>query len=350
MAVRRRGAGARPRAAARGGLPATSARAPATVSRRVRPAARLGPVPLPAPRAARRHPRRRVHARCSARAVRSPFAIAPTTLQRAAHPDGEVAMARGPRAGGSLVVVSSNAGTPFGDIGTVGAPWWLQLYVTADRSVTVPVVESAVEAGARALVLTADTPVVAHQVRRRADRLGRDRPGAGSASNFPERRGTAGRGGEGDRPRPARHRLARRPVRAAGRRQGRPAPGRRPPLRRRRRRRGVGLQPRRPAARPGGRHRGGARRGRRRRSPERPRSTSTGEYAGASDALVAAALGARARLPRPATALRARGRRRGRRHPAARRARRRSCEEALRLAGCTSSARPGSRTDLPVPR
>ena len=95
--------------------------------------------------------------------VRSPFGIAPTTLQRAAHPDGELAMARGAAEAGSLVVVSSNAGTPFADLASVGAPWWLQIYVTADRSATAPVVEAAVEAGARALVLTADTPVVARK-------------------------------------------------------------------------------------------------------------------------------------------------------------------------------------------
>jgi 4-hydroxymandelate oxidase len=93
--------------------------------------------------------------------LRSPFAVAPTTLQRAAHPDGEVAMAEAAGASGSLVVVSSNAGSRFADIGAVGAPWWLQVYVTADRSATLPVVDRAVEAGARALVLTADTPVVA---------------------------------------------------------------------------------------------------------------------------------------------------------------------------------------------
>lgn len=92
--------------------------------------------------------------------LRSPFAIAPTTLQRAAHPDGEVAMARGASAAGSLLVVSSNAGTPFVDIAATGCPWWLQIYVTADRSATSSVVERAVEHGARALVLTADTPVV----------------------------------------------------------------------------------------------------------------------------------------------------------------------------------------------
>jgi 4-hydroxymandelate oxidase len=95
--------------------------------------------------------------------IRSPFAIAPTTLQRAAHPAGEVAMAEAAKACGSLLVVSSNAAATFADIGAVGAPWWLQIYVTADRSATVPVVDSAVAAGARALVLTADTPVVARK-------------------------------------------------------------------------------------------------------------------------------------------------------------------------------------------
>jgi 4-hydroxymandelate oxidase len=93
--------------------------------------------------------------------VGSPFAVAPTTLQRAAHPDGEVAVARAAARSGSLVVVSSNAGSSFEEIGATGAPWWLQMYVTADRAATAPVVERAVAAGARAVVLTADTPVVA---------------------------------------------------------------------------------------------------------------------------------------------------------------------------------------------
>ena len=95
--------------------------------------------------------------------VSSPFAVAPTTLQRAVHPEGERAMAQGARDSGSLVVVSSNAGTKFADVGATGAPWWLQVYVTADRSATEPVVQAAVDAGARALVLTADTPVVARK-------------------------------------------------------------------------------------------------------------------------------------------------------------------------------------------
>ncbi len=86
----------------------------------------------------------------------SPIAVAPTAMQRAVHPRGERAMASGAAAAGCLHVVSSNAGTPFADLG--GGPWWLQAYVPTDREAIVPVLEEAVERGARAVVLTADTP------------------------------------------------------------------------------------------------------------------------------------------------------------------------------------------------
>ena len=92
--------------------------------------------------------------------VRSPFAIAPTTMQRAAHPDGEVAMAHAAAANGTLLVLSSNAGSTFEEIAATGVAWWLQMYLPADRLVCRPLLDRAVEAGARAVVLTADTPVV----------------------------------------------------------------------------------------------------------------------------------------------------------------------------------------------
>ncbi len=92
-----------------------------------------------------------------------PVGIAPTTLQRAAHPDGEIAMARGAASSGTLVVVSSNAGYPFAAIAAAGAPWWVQAYVLKDRGITREMLARAVAAGARAVVLTADTPVVAHK-------------------------------------------------------------------------------------------------------------------------------------------------------------------------------------------
>ena len=92
--------------------------------------------------------------------LRTSYAVGPTTMQRAAHPEGEVAMARGVADAGSLIVVSSNAGSTFEDIAATGAPWWLQAYLTADRSACQPLLDRAVAAGARAIVLTADTPVV----------------------------------------------------------------------------------------------------------------------------------------------------------------------------------------------
>jgi 4-hydroxymandelate oxidase len=90
-----------------------------------------------------------------------PWGVAPTTLQRAVHPEGEVAMARATAEAGSLMVVSSNAGSTFADIGATGVHWWLQAYLPADRTLAEPMLDRAVAAGAAAVVLTADTPVVA---------------------------------------------------------------------------------------------------------------------------------------------------------------------------------------------
>ena len=90
-----------------------------------------------------------------------PWGVAPTTLQRAVHPEGEVAMARATAAAGSTMVVSSNAGTTFADIGATGVHWWLQAYLPSDRTLAAPMLDRAVAAGAAAVVLTVDTPVVA---------------------------------------------------------------------------------------------------------------------------------------------------------------------------------------------
>ena len=92
--------------------------------------------------------------------VRTPFAVAPSTMQRALHPDGEVAMARAAAAAGALLVVSSNAGSTVEDIASTGVGWWLQAYVTAERRTCLPLLRRAVDAGASAVVLTVDTPVV----------------------------------------------------------------------------------------------------------------------------------------------------------------------------------------------
>lgn len=92
--------------------------------------------------------------------VASPIGIAPTSMKQIADPDGEVAMARAAAANGTLLVVPSNTSTPFAHVGATGVHWWLQLYLTEDRDLVRPVLEAAHAAGARAVVLTLDTPVV----------------------------------------------------------------------------------------------------------------------------------------------------------------------------------------------
>jgi len=90
-----------------------------------------------------------------------PWGIAPTTLQRTVHADGELAVARATAEAGGLMVVSSNAGTPFAEIAGTGVRWWLQAYLPTDRELAGPMLDRAVAAGAGAVVLTVDTPVVA---------------------------------------------------------------------------------------------------------------------------------------------------------------------------------------------
>lgn len=88
--------------------------------------------------------------------VAAPVALAPTSLQRLAHPDGELAMARAAAATGTLLCVSSNAGARFEEIAATGVSWWLQLYVPDDRALVEPLLEDAAAAGAAAVVVTVD--------------------------------------------------------------------------------------------------------------------------------------------------------------------------------------------------
>ncbi|HET7194004.1 MAG TPA: alpha-hydroxy acid oxidase [Nocardioides sp.] len=94
-----------------------------------------------------------------------PIGIAPMTLQRAADPAGEVTMAAAARRAGVPMVLSSNAGSTFADVAATGVDWWLQVYVTANRADSVPLLRAAAAAGAGAVVLTADTPVIGTRYR-----------------------------------------------------------------------------------------------------------------------------------------------------------------------------------------
>jgi 4-hydroxymandelate oxidase len=78
----------------------------------------------------------------------------------AAAPAGEAATAQGVAAVGGLLGLSTNTGVRFADVAAQGAPWWFQVYVMEDRALTADLVQRATAAGATALILTVDLPVV----------------------------------------------------------------------------------------------------------------------------------------------------------------------------------------------
>ena len=69
-------------------------------------------------------------------AVATPVMVAPMAQQIAASPEGEVATARAAAASGTVIGVSTNTAVLFADIAATDAPWWFQLYVMQDRSLT----------------------------------------------------------------------------------------------------------------------------------------------------------------------------------------------------------------------
>jgi 4-hydroxymandelate oxidase len=99
-------------------------------------------------------------------AASSPFVVAPMAFHLLADPEGECATVSGARAAGCLSVVSTRASRRLEEIGAAArGPWWFQAYVMRDRRLTDALVARAAEAGARAVVLTVDTPYVGRKHR-----------------------------------------------------------------------------------------------------------------------------------------------------------------------------------------
>ena len=96
-----------------------------------------------------------------------PVLIAPLAMQRMAHPDGELATARAAAAAGTILCVSSAATARPVEIAEAapGCVRWFQVYVFADRAVTLDLVEEACAHGYSALVLTVDTPFLGRRER-----------------------------------------------------------------------------------------------------------------------------------------------------------------------------------------
>lgn len=90
-----------------------------------------------------------------------PVLLAPTAAHALYHPEAEAATLSGAGAAAALAVMSTLGSTPIRDLGQAATgPWWLQLYVQPDRQFTTDLVQRAVDAGATAIVLTVDTPLL----------------------------------------------------------------------------------------------------------------------------------------------------------------------------------------------
>ena len=93
--------------------------------------------------------------------VGTPIGVAPMGLQKAIHPDGELAMGDGVARAGGLVIAAVNATVSVADVAKAnpGLPFWLQLYNWDDRAALGGVIELAEEAGCKAIVPLVNTPI-----------------------------------------------------------------------------------------------------------------------------------------------------------------------------------------------
>lgn len=85
-----------------------------------------------------------------------PLLLAPSAVQRLAHPDGELATARAARDAGITMVLSMNASTSLEEVAAEGVSFWMQLYCAEDRRHMTEIIGRAEAAGAGALCLTVD--------------------------------------------------------------------------------------------------------------------------------------------------------------------------------------------------
>ncbi|XP_021935507.1 peroxisomal (S)-2-hydroxy-acid oxidase GLO5 isoform X2 [Zootermopsis nevadensis] len=93
--------------------------------------------------------------------VAMPIGIAPTAMQRMAHPDGECGNARAVGAMGGVFILSTLSTSSIEEVGAAAPNTvkWFQLYIYNDRDVTRKLVKRAEQTNFRALVLTVDAPV-----------------------------------------------------------------------------------------------------------------------------------------------------------------------------------------------
>ncbi|MBV8196174.1 MAG: alpha-hydroxy-acid oxidizing protein [Candidatus Dormibacteraeota bacterium] len=98
--------------------------------------------------------------------LRAPILVAPMATHVLAHGEAELETARGVRRAQTSMVVATRASRRIEEIASrLSAPWWFQVYVVRDRTLTEALVRRAAAAGASALALTGDTPLLGRKPR-----------------------------------------------------------------------------------------------------------------------------------------------------------------------------------------
>ncbi|XP_028842781.1 2-Hydroxyacid oxidase 1 [Denticeps clupeoides] len=89
-----------------------------------------------------------------------PICVAPTAMQRMAHPDGEVATIRACGTAGTGMMLSSWATSTIEEVAEAAPDTvrWMQLYIYKDRALTQQLVRRAENAGYKGIFVTVDTP------------------------------------------------------------------------------------------------------------------------------------------------------------------------------------------------
>jgi len=88
----------------------------------------------------------------------APVLTAPIGVLELVHQDAERAVAEATKELGIGSILSTASSTRIEDVAAVAGDWWFQLYWPSDEEVARSLVERATAAGARAIVVTADTP------------------------------------------------------------------------------------------------------------------------------------------------------------------------------------------------
>jgi isopentenyl diphosphate isomerase/L-lactate dehydrogenase-like FMN-dependent dehydrogenase len=99
--------------------------------------------------------------------ISMPAVVAPVAFLRLVHAEGELAAARAAATAGTIYCLSTLATASPAEV-AAAAPdgvCWLQLYVFRDRGVTRALIDQAVDAGFRAIVVTVDAPYLGRRER-----------------------------------------------------------------------------------------------------------------------------------------------------------------------------------------